>query len=248
MGGSFHLSGITGRCAEAPARAALLRRMLEMARDSRDSEQNRAIAVAAVDKLAPALTLAEAREAAEALAPLAFGDYPASIFDENLDDPLSPTQIRLHTPHLLRAAAVAALAELAAAHRELDRGNVVGAVTAGLRDGPEIVAAAALGALATLPDMPSPVSLEHALVSPLRQIRDAALVAWLLREHALPDDAHLEALLRDPDEGIRWRVLVAASKDPERGPALLARIEEEDQDVYFRLVARRRAAELGQLA
>ena len=248
MGGSFHLSGITGRCAEPPARAALLGRMLEMARDPRDSEENRAVAVAAVDNLAPALTLAQAREAAEGLGPLSLGNYPASIVDENLDDPLSPTQIRLHTPQLLRAAAIGALAELAAAHPKLDRGDVVAAVAAGLRDGPEIVVAAALGALAQLPAMCSPVPLEHALLSPDRQVRDAALVAWLLREGALPDDRHLEALLRDPDEGIRWRVLVAASKDPERGPALLARIAQEDEDVYFRLVARRRAAELGQPA
>lgn len=81
-----------------------------------------------------------------------------------------------------------------------------------------------------------------------RQIRDAGLMAWLLREDGLPDDRHLEALLGDPDEGIRWRVLVTASKDPERGPGLLARIEQEDEDVYFRLVARRRAADLGQPA
>jgi len=241
MGVSFHLSGITGRCAEAPARAALLVRMLEMARDPRDSEENRAVAVAAVDKLAPALTLAQAREAAEALASLGLGDYPASIVDENLDDPLSPTQIKLHTPHMLRASAITALAELAAARPELDRSDVVRAVAAGLRDGSEIVTAAALGALAKLPDVCSPVPLEHALLAPDRQIRDAALVAWLLRQGALPDDRYLEALLRDPDEGIRWRVLVAASKDPERGPAVLARIEQEDEDVYFRLVARRRA-------
>lgn len=204
--------------------------------------------MAAVGNLAPALTLAQAREAAEALASLALGDYPASIFDENLDDPLSPTQIKLHTPQLLRSAAIAALAELAAARPELDRSDVGSAVAAGLRDGPEIVTAAALGALAKLPDVRSPVPLEQALLAPDRQIRDAALVAWLLREGALPDDRHLEALLRDPDEGIRWRVLVAASKDAERGLALLARIEQEDEDIYFRLVARRRAAELGQPA
>jgi hypothetical protein len=217
-----------------------------MARDPRDSEENRAVAVTAVGKLAPALTLAQAHGAAERLAPLALGDYAASIVDQNLDDPLSPTQIRLHTPRVLRAAAIGALAELAAAHPELDRDDVVSAVAAGLRDGPEIVAAASIGALATLPDMRSPVPLEQALLAADRQIRSAALVAWLLREGALPDDRHLESLVRDPDQEIRWRVLVAASKDPERGPALLARIEREDEDVYFRLVARRRAAEADQ--
>jgi hypothetical protein len=245
MGGSFHLSGITGRRAEAPARASLLVRMLEMARDARDSEENRAIAVAAVDNLAPALTFAQAREAAEALAPLALGDYPPSIVDENLDDPLSPTQIKLHTPRVLRAAAIGALAELAAAQPQLACENVVSAVATGLREGPEIVTAAALGALGKVPDMRSPVPLEHALFAPDRRIREAALVAWLLRKGELPDDHHLEALLRDPEERIRWRVLVAASKDAERGPALLARIEREEEDAYFRLVARRRREELG---
>ncbi|MGH2845694.1 MAG: hypothetical protein ACRDL0_06690 [Thermoleophilaceae bacterium] len=243
MGLSFHLSGISGRCADAPARAALFARLLEMTRDPRDSEDNRAVAVAAVDNLAPALTLAQAGEAVEALAPLAIGDYPASMVDENLDDPLSPTQITLHTPHVLRAAAIAALAEIAAAHPKLDRDGVEGALAAGLRDGPPIVAAAALGALGDLPDMPSPVPLEHALPSPDRQIRDAALVAWLRREGSLPDDDHLEALLRDPEDVIRWRVLTAASNDRDRGPVLLARIAQDDPDVYFRLVADRRAAE-----
>jgi hypothetical protein len=248
MGGSFHLSGITARCAAASARTVLLARMLEMARDPRDSEENRALAVGAVDNLAPALTPEQAREAAEALAPLALGDYPASIVDENLDDPLSPTQIRLHTPHVLRAAAIAGLAEVTAAHPELDRAGAEGAVTAGLRDGPQIVAAAALGALSDLPEIPSPVPLEHALVVPDRQIRDAALVAWLRREGSLPDDHYLEALLRDPDDGIRWRLIVAASNDPDRGPTLLARIAQDDPDVYFRLVAARRAAEFPQPA
>lgn len=105
------------------------------------------------------------------------------------------------------------------------------------------MAAAALGALGDLPDMPSPVPLEHALPSPDRQIRDAALVAWLRREGSLPDDDHLEALLRDPEDVIRWRVLTAASNDRDRGPVLLARIAQDDPDVYFRLVADRRAAE-----
>jgi hypothetical protein len=248
MAGPFHLSGITGRCAEVPARAALFMRMLEMARDPRDSEENRALAVVVIDNLAPVLTLDQALEATEAIAPLAFGDYAASIFDENLDDPLSPSQIRLHTPHVLRGAAMVALSEIAAAHPDVDRGNVADAVAAGLRDGPEIVAAAALSALAKLPEVRSPVPLEHALIGPDRSVRDTALVAWLLRDGALPHDRYLEALLRDPDEGIRWRVLVAASKDPQRGPALLARIAEEDEDVYLRLVAHRRAAELAQPA
>jgi hypothetical protein len=248
IGVPFHLSGITARCAAGPARTALLARMLEIARDSRDSEENRAVAVAAVDNLAPALTPEQASEGAQALEPLAIGDYPASLVDENLDDPLSPTQIRLHTPHVLRAAAIAALAEIAAAHPELDRQQVVRALTAGLRDGPEIVAAAALGALGDSPDIQSPIPLEQGLLAPDRQIREAALVAWLRREGSLPDDHYLETLLRDPDDAIRWRVLVAASKDPDRGPALLKRIAQEDPDVYFRLVARWRATDIGQPA
>lgn len=244
FGGSFHLSGITARCADVSARSSLLTRMLEMARDARDSEENRAIAVTAVSNVAPALTLRQARDAAATVSPLALGDYPASTFDENLDDPLSPTQIRLHTPHILRAAAIGALAELTREQPELDRSDVVRAILAGLRDGPESVFVAALGALAKLPEIGSPLPLEHALVSPDPRIRHAALVAWVAREGALPDDSQLEALLGDPDESVRWRVLVAASKDADRGPGLLRRIEQDDEDASFRLVARRRAAEL----
>ena len=91
-------------------------RLLEVACDPRHPEGTRAMSAAEIGDLAPALTEEQAATAADALLPLALGEYGRSRWDENLDHPFGDLKIRLHTPGTLRAAAIEALGRLAAEH------------------------------------------------------------------------------------------------------------------------------------
>jgi hypothetical protein len=233
---SAHGAGIVGRVASPEIRAVLIERLLATASDSRHPESTRASAAEAVRHLAPALTEEQAADAVSALLPLAGGEYELSRWDANMDHPLSAFRISLHEPGVLRAAALAAVAELFAEHRL--GVEELGPVVESAVGASEIrVVAAAFVALARVQAVDSPVPLEAAMRHPEAKVRRAALAAYLHRERAVPPEPVLTALVNDPDTAVR-RTLVLGLRDVP-GAASVMSLLADDPDAYVRGLASR---------
>jgi hypothetical protein len=227
--------GIVARRATAETRAAFVERMLEVATGDLDPENTRAMAADAIAWVAPALMDDEAAEAFHRLVPMALGQYAPTRWDANQDHPLSTFIVRLHEPGALRAAALGALGDLAAAHPTVGLGRLAEVVASAFEVPNERVIAAAVGVIADVPSLAAPVPIEAALAHPDAQVRRAALRAYVARADALPSDTILQALTHDPDVGVRVELLKHARERPGTESVLAAL--REDSDAYVRALA-----------
>jgi hypothetical protein len=227
--------GIVARHATVGTRAAFVGHMLEIATGALDPESTRAMTAEAIAWVAPALTDDESADTVRRLIPIALGDYAATRWDANQEHPLSPFIIRLHEPAALRAAALRALGDLAATHPNMSVSPLEEVVARAFEVPNERVIAAALGVMADVPSLPSPVPVEAALAHPDAQIRRAALRAYVARADTVPPDPILHALMRDPNVGVRLELLKQARDRPETASVLAA--FREDPDAYLRALA-----------
>jgi tetratricopeptide (TPR) repeat protein len=239
MGAGFEGPGMSARYCAAETRGRLLARMVEVLNDVREPEMNRASAASALFNMAPALNADEAERVVVVIEPLAFGHYPLSQWDHNEDHPLSRWRFRMHTPHILRVAALGALAQLVAKHPALGAERLQEAVATALRDGPAIVVAAALDAASLVSEIELPFPLDTALAQSDSSLRVAAFQVWLARHDGLPEEPLLAALRSDPHVNVRLRVLELVAQRAS-GRQTVAWFADNDADAYVRAVARRR--------
>lgn len=239
MGAMFEGPGISARYCAAETRGRLLARMIEVVNDVREPEMNRASAASALFNVSPVLDAVEAEKVAAVIEPLAFGKYPLSQWDHNDDHPLSRWRFSMHTPHVLRVAALGALARLVAKHSALSPERLQEAVAAAVQDGPASVIAAALDAASWVPAIELPFPLETAFGHSDSTIRLAAFQVWLARSDGLPEEPLLAALRSDPHVNVRLRVLELVAHRP-GGRSTVAWFADNDPDAYVRALARRR--------
>jgi hypothetical protein len=236
LGTSVDIAGIVGRRASPGTRVGLVERLLDVAADTRHPEDTRASAAGAIRNLAPALAAAQATTAAARLLPLARGEYELSRWDANIDHPLSPFQVRLHEAGILRAAAVAAVARLAAEH-DVGLDELPSIVQSAVGADEPSVVAAAFEALRLVETVDCPVPLEVAMRHPEADVRQAALAAHLERERSVPKSPTLTALVNDPVVSVRLTLAKGMRGMPDAEPVLS--MLADDPDAYVRAVARR---------
>lgn len=237
MGVRFEGSATIASAAEPVARHILLARLIAIATDEREPEANRASATGGIHNLVTALSEEQAQEAFVALEAVALGQYTPSEWDENIENPLSRFRLHFHTEHVLRIAAIHALAHIAARADTPRNDNLQRVIDAAFRDGPEPVVAAALDATAALPNLQVPIPLETLMRAEAPEIRRATLPAWAARHDELPDPATLAALRVDPDFRVRQNLLSVASDAGNQGREVIATMAESDPDAYLRLRA-----------
>ena len=244
VGMGIRLEGpaIAARYSKPEARGRLVDRMLLLFTDPREPELNRASAASALFNVAPALDIDEASKISEALQPIAMGRYAASQWDRNDKDRLSRWRLSFHIPHSLRVAALGTIAQLVAKHN-LDREPLQQAVLAALADGPNVLVAAALDAVARVPELALPFPPELALDHEDPSVRTEALAAWWAIHSELPPEPMLQRLRADPHPNIRLRLVELAGAGS-NGLETLQWLIAHDPDAYVRELARRRFAQI----
>ncbi len=230
--------GLFGRFASPDARHSLLEWLLESLLDSELPSVNRTQAAEALFNFVPGLDRDEAERCIGALRLLASSTVDrSSLEDFASNNPLAAIRFEMPPPEELRAAALAALAELVRYHG-LDSSSVMEAVKAALITGGDIVIAAAFDALARHPDLVAPVPLESALSHPDVRVRRAAMKASWARTTTLPTEGELERLLSDPEPGVRNLLAVLAAELGHEGSHVIDRLA-DDADAWVRAWARK---------
>jgi hypothetical protein len=235
MGAPTADAGILARSASRETRTRFLDRMLSIALGDTDPEMTRAAATDAIYNLAPAVELEEARAAITQLLPLALGAYPLTQWDANLDHPLSPFLIQLHSPGALRRAALHTVIRLTESHPDLGYADLEPAITAALNSADSELIAIALAGSGAFPEMKLAVPLEAAMGNPSAEIRQAALEAFVARTGHMPTDEIVDALSRDAVAAVRFGLLTVSTDAPD-GQAGIQRLM-DDPDAYIRLRA-----------
>jgi hypothetical protein len=236
MGVGLQVPAMLARSVAGPVKERFLDRLLTILTNSGEPESNRAAAAEALFNLAPSLDDTQAVLVNSAVAPISLGSYDLSRWDENLDDPLSRFQITVHTPHVLRIAALGTSAQLVAKHPQLGIGHLAQAIEKALSDGPETVIAGALEAASRVVEIELPFAPETALSHPDARVRMAAFDVWASRHQELPGGQMLDALRRDVSTNVRLQLLTMASRSSD-GAETLEWSATNDPDAYVRVLA-----------
>jgi hypothetical protein len=241
QGRNFAQEAIAGRGASEEGRRAAIKRLLEIAKDSADSELNRQAAANALFNLADAMPPGQAETVIDQLRPLGKGEYPLSQWDQNIEDPLSRVRLSVHTPAALQSAAIGAIGRVLRAEPDLPRDPLAEAVAAAYQRGPTITIAAATDALALVTDLDLPVPLEAVLAHGDPGVRLAGLRCWQARNNGLPSDDLVVALMGDENVAVRHTLLLITAEAGEW--ELVEQFAEDDEHAMIRRLAERRLSE-----
>jgi hypothetical protein len=235
LGGSLVELGLIGGFADEEARTALLERLIDVVGEAEEPELHRASAVAALGQLAAGLGN-RAIEMVEWARPLAFGDYPASPWDEDRDHPLSAIRFSRHQPGALRAQAIMLIARVRELHPGIALEWYARMVREALGDSSHLVNAAGLAAAERASATEYLVHIEPHFQHERPAVRTAAISAWASSGRELPSGG--SQLVRDSAPRVRMALVNSVSflPDPQRRE-LLDQLQ-DDRDCYIRTKAR----------